>query len=82
MKLAKRTYALPPETVAKFEAEVMSGQRSAKIAELIAAWMKERERQALRQSIIEGCRDMNEIYLETAKEWEPADDELWRGLEP
>ena len=48
MKLAKRTYALPPDTVSKFEAAVRPGQRSAKIAELIETWMQEQAREALR----------------------------------
>ena len=82
MKLAKRTYVLPPETVSRFEAEIAPGQRSAKVAELIEDWIREREREALRRDIIEGCREMNAILLETAKEWEGADDELWRRLDP
>lgn len=82
MKLAKRTYALPPATIAKFEAEIAPGQRSAKVAELIDGWIQEREREALRREIIEGCREMNGILLETAREWEAADDELWRRLDP
>ena len=78
MILAKRTYALPSETVAKFEAEIAPGQRSAKIAELIEAWMKEREREVLRRDIEEGCREMWDLYLQTAREWEPLEAEVDR----
>jgi len=78
----KRTYALPAEMLKRFEREIAPGKRSAKIAELIENWVRERERKALRQDIIEGCREMGEIYLEVAKEWEAADDELWRTVEP
>ena len=35
MGLTKRTYALPPATIARFEAEIRPGQRSAKVAQLI-----------------------------------------------
>ncbi len=78
MEKAKRTYALPEQTLKRFEREVAPGKRSAKVAELIEGWIREREREALRQNVIEGCREMNEIYLQVAKEWEGADDELWR----
>jgi hypothetical protein len=80
MKTAKRTYALPSGTLERFEQEIEPGKRSAKVAELIEDWIRGREREALRQNIIDGCREMNEVYLEVAKEWEGADDELWRGL--
>lgn len=82
METAKRTYALPSNTLKRFEQEIAPGKRSAKVAELIEDWIREREREALRQNIIEGCREMNEIYLDAARDWEGADDELWRGLEP
>jgi hypothetical protein len=81
MQTAKRTYALPASTLKRFESEIAPGKRSAKIAELIEAWMKERERDALQREIIEGCREMNELYVAVAKEWEGADDDLWRALE-
>lgn len=82
MKTAKRTYALPAQTLQRFEGRISPGRRSAKVAELIEAWIREQEREALRQDIIEGCREMGEINLEIAKEWEAADDELWRNFEP
>jgi hypothetical protein len=82
MGTAKRTYALPSQTLKRFEQEIAPGKRSAKVAELIEGWIREREREALRQNIIEGCHEMNELLLEIAREWEGADDELWRTLEP
>jgi hypothetical protein len=78
MRLLKRTYSLPPQTLAKFESEIAPGQRSAKIAELLDAWMQEREREALRRDIEEGCRAMADIYLEVAQEWEPLEAEVDR----
>lgn len=81
MKLAKRTYARPTETLKRFEQEIAPGKRSAKVAELIENWIRERERQALRQNIIEGCREMWDVYRETAQEWEPLDREVDRVLD-
>ena len=82
MEMAKRTYALPSQILRRFEGKIAPGKRSAKVAELIEEWIREQEREALRRDIIEGCREMNEINLEIAKEWEGTDDELWRNFEP
>ena len=82
METAKRTYALPSQTLKRFEREIAPGKRSAKVAELIEGWIREREREALREDIISGCREMDELYREVAKEWQGADDELWRNIEP
>ena len=79
--MEKRTYILPEHTVSRFEQAVESGKRSAKIAELIEVWMQEREREALRQNIIEGCREMGDVYLETARDWEPLDREVDHALD-
>lgn len=76
METAKRTYTLPAATLKRFEQEVAPGKRSAKIGELMEDWLHEREREALRQNIIEGCRDMWDIYREAAQEWEPLDREV------
>jgi len=43
--------------------------------------MSEQEQEALRQDIIEGCREMWDIYLEMAKEWEPLEEEATRMYE-
>jgi hypothetical protein len=81
MNTAKRTYALPSNTLQRFEREIAPGKRSAKVAELIELWIADRERDAIRGAIVEGCREMNEIYLANAGAWEDADDELWRGID-
>lgn len=81
METAKRTYALPITVVERFEQEIAPGKRSAKVAELLDEWMHEKQREATRQQIIEGCQDMWDVYLETAKEWEPLDREADRVLE-
>jgi hypothetical protein len=84
MGLTKRTYALPSDTVSKFEESIPSGQRSAVVAQLLRDWLAEKERLRLRQEIIEGCRDMAEIYLQVEKEFHPLEEEVARafGEEP
>ena len=37
METAKRTYALPSQTLRRFEGKIAPGKRSAKVAELMAA---------------------------------------------
>lgn len=80
MSLAKRTYALPAETLDRFERAVGPGQRSAKIAELIDGWLEEAQRAQLRREIEEGCREMWDLYREVAEEWRPLDEELDRAF--
>ena len=81
METAKRTYVLPSQTLKRFEQKIATGKRSAKVAELMEGWIREREREALRQDIIEGCREMGEIYLEMAREWETLDEEVARAFD-
>ena len=81
MKLLKRTYALPPDTLEKFEQVVDPGKRSGVIAELIREYLAEREREALRRDIIEGCKDMAEVYLEMEREWHPLEEEVARAFD-
>ena len=76
MKLQKRTYALPIDTISKFEQSVDSGKRSAVLAGLIDQYIEGCQRAALRKDLEEGCREMWDVYLETALEWEQADDTL------
>lgn len=82
MKLLKRTYALPPKTLEQFEQSVSPGKRSAIIAQLIAEWLAEQEREALRRDIAEGCADMWDVYLEMEREWHPLEEEVARAFEP
>jgi hypothetical protein len=82
MRLLKRTYALPPETVERFEEAVASGRRSAVIADLIHDWLEARRREELRREIIEGCREMAAVYQEIERDYQPLDEELHRAVEP
>jgi len=76
MQTQKRTYALPAETVQEFEQMVASGQRSATLARLIEDWLEKRREEALRQNIIEGCREMWDINVEIEREFHPLEEEV------
>ena len=78
MKTTKRTYALPSETIRRFEEIVEPGRRSRMLARFIDEWLAERERRALREAIIEGCRDMSDEYLEIEREMRPLSEEALR----
>jgi Trp operon repressor len=80
MKTLKRTYALPPDVVTRFERAVSAGERSAIVTSLLAQWVAERERAALRQRIIEECADMEDEYREVEREFLTADEELHRAV--
>jgi hypothetical protein len=79
MQTQKRTYALPTETIQEFERAVASGQRSTTLAALIEEWLAKRREEALRQDIIEGCREMWDIYVETEREFHPLEEEVARA---
>lgn len=81
MRLAKRTYTIPPDLLERFERRVAPGERSASLSRIIEAWLAEAERAELRQSVSEGCRAMAAEYERIERDWEPAADEVWRELE-
>ncbi len=78
MRFQKRTYALPPETVERFESTVAAGKRSSVIAQVVNDWLDEQQREKLRADIAEGCREMWDVYLEVEKEYAPLDEEVMR----
>ncbi len=82
MPTQKRTYALPQATLDKFERAVASGQRSAALARLIEDWLEKQQQEALERDIMEGCREMADVYLEIQREFEPLDAEVTRGYYP
>jgi len=79
MQTQKRTYALPAETIQEFEQAVASGQRSTTLARLIEDWLEKRREEALRQNIIEGCREMWDINVEVEREFHPLEEEVARA---
>jgi metal-responsive CopG/Arc/MetJ family transcriptional regulator len=81
MQLLRRTYSLPPETVDQFEQAVEPGQRSAVIADLLREWLERQRREQLRREVIEGCREMAELYLEIEREYHPLEEEVHRALD-
>ena len=78
MGLTKRTYSLPPETVERFEQSVAAGRRSAVVSRLVNDWLDEQQREQLRADVIEGCREMWDVYLEIEKEYHPLEEEVER----
>lgn len=81
MRLKKRTYALPPDTIQEFDQVVQPGKRSAVVADLLQSWLDEQRRTRLREAVIEGCHDMAEIYLEIEREYHPLEEEVARALD-
>ena len=82
MRLPKRTYALPPDILQQFEQTVAAGKRSAVIAGLLHAWLDKQRQEQLRRDVIEGCREMADVYLEIEREYHPLEEEVHRGLDP
>jgi len=80
-KLAKRTYSLPYDLVERFEKSLPAGDRSAFLARLIGEWLAEREREELRRQVVEGCREMADLYSEIDQEWGHVAEEIWHGIE-
>ena len=81
MRLEKRTYTLPPDLLQKFERRLAPGERSSSLARIIEDWLAAREREELRQLVIEGCQEMRAEYEQTDREWSPAADQVWRDTE-
>jgi metal-responsive CopG/Arc/MetJ family transcriptional regulator len=81
MRLQKRTYALPPETVREFDEAVQPGRRSTVVADLMQSWLDERRRARLREAVIEGCKEMADLYLEIEREYHPLEEEVERVLD-
>ena len=81
MEMVKRTYSLPLTITRAFEVEVESGKRSSVIAELIQNWLEIKQREQLRQAIIEGCREMSDVYLEIEQEYHPLEEEVDHALD-
>lgn len=80
MTRQKRTYALPADTLKRFEQVVETGRRSAVITQLMDKWLDERRKEQLRREIEEGLEDMWDVLLEEEKAWNPADAELDRAF--
>lgn len=80
MALLKRTFSLPAETLGEFEREVPAGRRSRTLAELLHAWLEQQRAERLRRRIVEGCRDMADLYQEIEQEYHTLEEEVHRAL--
>ena len=81
MNLVKRTYSLPPDTLASFEHKVPPGGRSSLVAALLRDWLEQQRRERLRKEVAEGCRNMAEVYLEGEREYHSLEEEVHHALE-
>lgn len=81
MRLLKRTYALPPDTLESFEETVAAGKRSTVISRLLREWLEAQRREQLRQDVIEGCHEMADVMLEIDREFHPLDEEVWSAID-
>lgn len=81
MSLRKRTYALPADLLTAFENQFSAGERSAVIAGLLRECLEQKRREELRRQVVEGCRDMTDLYLAVEKEYHPLEEEVHRALE-
>lgn len=78
MAVVKKTYALPSKTVEQFESAVKPGQRSALLARLLDEWIDRRRRAELARAVVEGCKEMAEVYLDVEREFHPLEEEVER----
>ena len=79
MPVVKKTYALPAETVERFELAVKPGERSALLAKLLDEWVDRRRRSELARAVVEGCHDMADVYLGAEREFHSLEEEVARG---
>ena len=81
METVKRTYSLPVTVVQEFETRVDPADRNEVVGDLLGQWAKKRRKERLRREVIEGCREMGEVYLDVAQEFHPLEEEAQRGLD-
>ncbi len=81
MRLRKRTFSLPAETLEQFEREVPAGRRSAVLNQLLRQWIDKQRCERLRREVIEGCHEMADVYLEIEREFHPLEEEVHRALD-
>jgi hypothetical protein len=80
MKLIKRTYSLPSDTIERFERRVGPGKRSAALKRIMEEWVSEQERAVLRSQVVEGCREMGDVYLSMERDFHALEEETDREL--
>lgn len=78
MELHKRTYTLPLDILERFERRVPRGQRSFVVSKIIEDWLDEQQRIELRADVIEGCREMAQVYLDVENDYHPLEEEIER----
>jgi hypothetical protein len=59
----------------------MTRSKGSVISNFFSEWLEHRRRAKLRAKVIEGCREMADVYREVLREWEPLDAEMDRKLD-
>ena len=77
-KTIKKTYYFSEPLIKKFEKMTRKRERSKIISQMIQEWISEREKQRLREEIIQGCHEMGDVYLEIEKEHHSLEEEVER----
>ncbi len=77
MHLRKRTYSIDERTLTAFEKAVEAGSRSLVVNDLMRKFINEAEREKIRKEVIEGLKEMNDIYLEESRAWYPLEEEVY-----
>src|SRR5258708_1014040 len=77
MHLQKRTYSIEEHVLRAFEKSVASGNRSVVITNLLRNYIANAERESIRNALISGAKEMNELYREESEIWNPLEEELY-----
>ena len=48
---------------------------------MLREWLDKQQREQLRREVIEGCREMADVYLEIEQEYHPLEEEVARALD-
>ena len=77
MRLQKRTYSIDANILLAFERLVKSGNRSVVITELLKSFLSHKERENIRQQIIEGSKQIADFYEQESEAWYPLEEEVY-----
>ena len=77
MHIRKRTYSIDERTLSAFEKAVEAGSRSLVVSDLMKKFVREGEGAKIREAVIKGLQEMNDIYLEESKAWYPLEEEVY-----
>ena len=77
MSLYKRTYSIDANIILAFEQLVKSGNRSIVITELLKSFLSQKEREKIRQQIVDGSKHIAEFYQQESSAWNSLEEEAY-----